>query len=46
MLGKMLIHALVAAVLIGSAAAVYAGTREGGFPSLAVSDENHDDHDD
>jgi hypothetical protein len=33
MLGRMLIHSLVAAALIGSAAAVYAGTRDNGSSS-------------
>lgn len=33
MLGKMLVHGLVAAILIGSAAAVYAETKDNATPS-------------
>lgn len=33
MLGRMLIHGLVAAVLVGSAAAVYAQAKDNGYPA-------------
>lgn len=35
MLGKMLLHGLAAAILIASAAAVYAETKDNGTPTLA-----------
>ncbi|MDO8606846.1 MAG: hypothetical protein Q7R40_09950 [Phaeospirillum sp.] len=41
MLGKMLIHCLVAAILIGSAAAVYAQTRGAGL-ALPTVTGHHD----
>jgi len=37
MLGKMIIHGLVAATMIGAAAAVYAQTRNDGYASPAPS---------
>ncbi|PIW29004.1 MAG: hypothetical protein COW30_06025 [Rhodospirillales bacterium CG15_BIG_FIL_POST_REV_8_21_14_020_66_15] len=37
MLGKMIIHGLVAATVIGAAAAVYAQTRNDGYASPAPS---------
>lgn len=42
MLGKMLIHGLVAAIIVGAAAAVYAQVRgEAPLTTLIASDNHH-----
>lgn len=42
MLGKMLVHGLAAAILIGSAAAVYAQARDNGYLSSAPAQSKVD----
>lgn len=42
MLGKMMIHGLVAAILIGGAAAVYAQAKDNGYLSAAPTKANTD----
>jgi hypothetical protein len=42
MLAKMLVHGLVAAILIGGAAAVYAQARDSGQPSAAPAQATSD----
>lgn len=50
MLGKMLVHGLVAAAIIGGAAAVYARIADNGAPfaqvAQAQADREHDHDDD
>ena len=43
MLGKMMVHGLVAAILVGGAAAVYAQAKDNGYLSAAPAKAGTDD---